>query len=87
MFLNDNNFWHLVKIPESIFIYHFFVYSVCVLKMDSNELDLDKIDVKNLVLLNTFLIDKCRYRVFYNSGLLIYEKEKSKKGKQMNLTF
>ncbi|CAO1421308.1 unnamed protein product [Diamesa hyperborea] len=43
--------------------------------MDNNELN-----PNNIVLLNTFLIDKCRYRVFYNSGLLIYEKEKSKKG-------
>lgn len=58
------------------------MFSVCVLKMDHNE-----IDVKNLVLLNTFLIDKCRYRVFYNSGLLIYEKEKSKKGKHIKLIF
>lgn len=44
--------------------------------MDNNELN-----PNNIVLLNTFLIDKCRYRVFYNSGILIYEKEKSKKGK------
>jgi hypothetical protein len=37
-------------------------------------------DAKNFVLLNTFTIDKKRYRVFYNSGLLIWEKEKAKNG-------
>ena len=41
-------------------------------------------EVRSAVLLNTFLIDKKRYRVFYNNGLLIWEKEKSKKSKQNN---
>jgi len=36
-------------------------------------------DWKTAVLLNTFLIDKKRYRVFYNNETLIWEKEKSSK--------
>lgn len=36
-------------------------------------------EIRSVVLLNTFLLDKKRYRVFYNNGLLIWEKEKSKK--------
>lgn len=36
-------------------------------------------EIRSAVLLNTFLIDKKRYRVFYNNGELIWEKEKSKK--------
>lgn len=35
-------------------------------------------EIRSAVLLNTFLIEKKRYRVFYNNGLLIWEKEKSK---------
>lgn len=38
-------------------------------------------DSDNIVLLNTFLIDSSRYRVFYNDQTLIWEKEKSRKGK------
>lgn len=38
-------------------------------------------EIRSTVLLNTFLIDKKRYRVFYNNGLLIWEKEKSKNRK------
>lgn len=38
-------------------------------------------DIKSVVLLNTFEIDKKRYRVFYNNGLLIWEREKSNKSK------
>jgi hypothetical protein len=33
----------------------------------------------SIVLLNSFQIDKKRFRVFYNNGLLVWEKEKSKK--------
>lgn len=32
---------------------------------------------RSAVLLNTFQIAKQRHRVFYNNGLLIWEKEKS----------
>ncbi|KAL7021352.1 hypothetical protein ACKWTF_011845 [Chironomus riparius] len=38
-------------------------------------------DLNNVVLLNTFQIDKKRYRVFYNNETLIWEKEKSNKNK------
>lgn len=38
-------------------------------------------DFRSAVLLNTFLVEKKRYRVFYNNGLLVWEKEKSKKNK------
>lgn len=40
-------------------------------------------EVISAVLLNTFLIEKKRHRVFYNNGLLIWEKEKSKKRKSI----
>lgn len=40
-------------------------------------------EIRSAVLLNTFLIDKTRYRVFYNNGFLIWEKEKSKKSKSI----
>lgn len=35
----------------------------------------------NVVLLNTFVIWKKRYRVFYHSGVLVWEKNESKTGK------
>lgn len=38
-------------------------------------------EVRSAVLLNTFLIEKKRFRVFYNNGLLIWEEEKSKNSK------
>jgi hypothetical protein len=41
-------------------------------------------DLNNgVVLLNTFQIDKKRYRVFYNNDSLIWEREKSSKGKRI----
>ncbi|XP_055586609.1 ceramide kinase [Uranotaenia lowii] len=38
-------------------------------------------DKQNEVLLNTFVISKRKYRVFYNAGVLVWEAESSKKGK------
>ncbi|XP_055534459.1 ceramide kinase isoform X2 [Wyeomyia smithii] len=38
-------------------------------------------DKHNEVLLNTFVISKKKYRVFYNAGALVWEAENSKKGK------
>lgn len=35
----------------------------------------------NVVLLNTFVIWKKRYRVFYHSSMLVWEKNESKSGK------
>lgn len=37
-------------------------------------------DKQNEVLLNTFVISKKKYRVFYNAGVLVWEAENSKKG-------
>lgn len=38
-------------------------------------------DITSVVLLNVFEIDKKKYRVFYNNGLLIWERENSNKSK------
>ncbi|XP_058814124.1 ceramide kinase [Topomyia yanbarensis] len=38
-------------------------------------------DKQKEVLLNTFVITKKKYRVFYNAGVLVWETENSKKGK------
>lgn len=38
-------------------------------------------DKQNEVLLNTFVISKKKYRVFYNAGVLVWEAENSKKEK------
>lgn len=39
-------------------------------------------DKQNEVLLNTFVISKKKYRVFYNAGVLVWEAENSKKGEK-----
>jgi hypothetical protein len=44
-----------------------------------NQEDTKKTSEGSIVLLNSFQIDKKRFRVFYNNGLLVWEKEKSKK--------
>lgn len=40
-----------------------------------------------IVLLNTFVIWKKRYRVFYHSAVLVWEKNDTKTGKYMALLF
>lgn len=48
--------------------------------MNSNENAQQNSDFRT-VLLNTFLVEKKRFRVFYNNRQLIWEKEKSKNSK------
>lgn len=44
----------------------------------NNKVNQNNSESRSAVLLNTFQIDKHRHRVFYNNGLLIWEREKAK---------
>lgn len=46
----------------------------------NNNGDKPQQELKGVVLLNTFQIDKKSYRVFYNNDTLIWEKIKANKG-------